>query len=199
MRKAIRWALAALIISLILPAATTQALAEDGGAPGVVGRFLLVDMNGRPVTDEDYLGKIRVVVFGYTYCPDICPTTLATLSVALDHLGADKAKIVTLFVSVDPERDSPQHLKDYLAPFPEITGLTGSPAQVAAAARNFNVRYQKQPAENGDPAAYTVDHSGSIFIMDRVGNFLARMPHESKPDRLAERVHGYLYPKKAED
>ncbi|WP_239988666.1 SCO family protein [Paramagnetospirillum kuznetsovii] len=190
--------LLACLLILIALAGPSRAATEDADR-AVVGRFLLTDMNGRAVTDEMYGGKIRIVVFGYTYCPDICPTVLNTLSVALEHLGADRAKVVTLFVTVDPERDSPAHLKEYLASFPEIIGLTGSAEQIAAAARNFKVRYEKQPVEGNDPMAYSVDHSSSIYIMDRVGNFLARMPHASKPDRLAERVKSYLAPRKAED
>ena len=180
------------ILVLLAGLASMPALAADDPDRAVVGRFLLTDMNGRPVSDEAYSGKIRLMVFGYTYCPDVCPTALNTLSMALDRLGADKAKVVTLFVSVDPERDTPAHLKDYLVSFPDVIGLTGSPAQVAAAAYNFKARYEKQPAADGDPTAYSIDHTASIYIMDRAGNFLARMPHASAPDRLAERVMGYL-------
>lgn len=165
----------------------------------VSGRFLLTDMNGRAVTDEAYAGKIRLVVFGYTFCPDICPTILGTLSVALDQLGAERAKVATLFISVDPERDTPAHLKEYLSAFPEIIGLTGSPAEVAAAARNFKVRYEKVADPGGDPALYSIDHTAAIYIMDRAGNFLARMPHAAKPDRVAERVASYLNPKPREE
>ena len=189
MRK-ILTALVVLVLLTGLAALPAQA-AEDADR-AVVGRFLLTDMNGRPVTDESYSGKIRLMVFGYTYCPDVCPTALNTLSMALDLLGPDKTKVAALFVSVDPERDTPAHLKDYMASFPEVTGLTGSAAQVAAAAYNFKARYEKQPAPDGDPAAYSIDHTASIYIMDRAGNFLARMPHASAPDRLAERVRGYL-------
>jgi protein SCO1 len=155
-------------------------------------------MNGRLVTDEAYRGKIRLVTFGYTFCPDICPTTLNTMSVALEHLGAERAKVATLFISVDPERDTPAHLKDYLNAFPEIIGLSGTPEQVAAAARNFKVRYERQKPEGGDPTTYAVDHTAAIYIMDREGNFLARMPHLSAPDRVAERVRSYLVPARGE-
>ncbi|WP_068490401.1 SCO family protein [Paramagnetospirillum marisnigri] len=190
-----------LILALMTLAVTLiPALAARADDPdrAFSGRFLLVDMNGRTVSDETYAGKVRLVSFGYTYCPDICPTTLNTLSAALDQLGADKDKVATLFISIDPERDTPAHLKEYLASFPGITGLSGTPEQVAAAARNLKARYQKQPAENGDPAAYSMDHSSSILILDRAGNFLARMPHASAPDRLVERVRGYLQPKAIE-
>ena len=186
------------VLTLLLGTAAGPTHAEDDPTRGVVGRFLLTDMNGRTVTDEAYRGSFRLVVFGYTYCPDICPTVLGTLSVALDHLGAERSKVATLFISVDPDRDTPEHLKDYLSAFPGITGLTGTPEQVAAVARNFKIRYKKQPAEDGDPTAYSVDHSSTIFIMDRAGNFLARMPHASKPDRLAERVLSYLRPRAPE-
>lgn len=183
--------LTALLV-LFAGLAALPALAADDPDRAVVGRFLLTDMNGRQVTDESYGGKIRLMVFGYTYCPDVCPTALNTLSMALDRLGPDKAGVVTLFVSVDPERDTPTHLRDYLVSFPDVTGLTGSAAQVAAAAYNFKARYEKQSAPDNDPTAYSIDHTASIYIMDRAGNFLARMPHASAPDRLAERVLGYL-------
>jgi protein SCO1 len=183
-----RFLLTLLICLLAAPAARAQ------WQNPISGRFLLSDMDGRTVTDEAYRGKIRLVTFGYTFCPDICPTTLNTLSVALDRLGADRAKVATLFVSVDPERDSPAHLKDYLNAFPEITGLTGTPEQVAAAARNFHVRYERQKAEGSDPMAYTVDHSSSIYIMDREGNYITRWPHGADPNRLAERVEAVLHP-----
>ncbi|ARJ67500.1 hypothetical protein WV31_18455 [Magnetospirillum sp. ME-1] len=177
----------------MVPAARAQ---EDSR---VSGRFLLTDMNGRTVTDEMYRGKIRLVTFGYTFCPDICPTVLNTLSMVLDQLGSDKAKVATLFISVDPERDTPAHLKEYLNAFPDITGLSGTPEQVAAAARNFKVRYERQKPEGDDPRSYAVDHTASIYIMDREGDFLAKMPHMSAPDRVADRVRTYLSPRKAEN
>ncbi|MBI3446370.1 MAG: SCO family protein [Magnetospirillum sp.] len=188
-----------LIAILMFLAGLSAPPAEAADPTGVTGRFILTDMNGRTVTDEMYRGKIRLVTFGYTFCPDICPTILNTLSVALDHLGADRAKVETMFISVDPERDSPAHLKEYLNAFPGIMGLTGTPDQVAAAARNFNVRYERSPAEDGDPKAYSMDHTAALFIMDREGNFLARMPHASAPDRVAERVRSYLQPRRGEN
>lgn len=166
--------------------------AAPAHAQGVVGRFILTDMNGRAVTDEAYAGKLRLMTFGYTSCPDVCPTILGTLASALDQLGPDKARVVALFVSVDPERDSPAQLKEYMTAFPGIVGLTGTPEQIQGTARNFKVRYEKQPAADGDPKAYAVDHSAFIYIMDGAGEFLARMPHASAPDRVAERVKSLL-------
>lgn len=189
---------ALFLLSALLGAATPPAV-QAQEETRVSGRFLLTDMNGRALSDEAYGGRLRLVTFGYTYCPDICPTTLNTMAATLDLLGPDKAKVAALFISVDPERDSPAHLKDYLASFPDIIGLTGTEAQVAAAARNFKVRYERQKPEGDDPWAYAVDHTASIFIMDRQGNFLARLPHMSAPDRVAERVRSYLSPRPAEN
>lgn len=195
MRRLIRalFLLSALLVAAAAPAAQAQEEAR------LSGRFLLTDMNGRALTDEAYGGRLRLVTFGYTFCPDICPTTLNTMAATLDLLGPDRAKVTALFISVDPARDSPAHLKDYLASFPDIIGLTGTEEQVAAAARNFRVRYERQKPEGDDPKVYTVDHTASIFIMDRQGNFLARVPHMSAPDRLADRVRSYLSPRSAEN
>ncbi|KIM00075.1 Cytochrome oxidase biogenesis protein Sco1/SenC/PrrC putative copper metallochaperone [Paramagnetospirillum magnetotacticum MS-1] len=186
-----------LLILLICLTAIPAAHAQEEAR--VTGHFILSDMNGRLVSDESYRGKVRLVTFGYTFCPDICPTTLNTLSATLDLLGADRAKVAVLFVSVDPERDTPAHLKEYLNAFPDITGLSGTTEQVAAAARNFKVRFERQKPEGADPNVYSVDHSANIYIMDREGNFLARLPHLAAPDRVAERVRSYLTPRKAEN
>jgi protein SCO1/2 len=188
------------LFALILLAAglAPPAVASEPPVREVVGRFLLTDVNGKAVTDQQFSGKFRLMTFGYTYCPDICPTVLNTLAETLDKLGPDRGKVATMFISVDPERDTPSHLRDYLTSFPGITGLTGTPEQVAAAAYNFKARYQKQPAANGDPAAYSVDHTASIYIMDRAGNFLARLPHGATSETVAARVRSYLYPGKAD-
>ena len=191
--------IACLVFALVISLAAPVSAADADPDRHVVGRFVLKDMNGHPVTDESYGGKIRLVVFGYTYCPDICPTVLNTLSVALERLGADRDKVATLFISVDPERDTAAHLKDYLVSFPGVTGLTGTPEQVAAAAYNFKARYEKQPAEDGDPTAYSIDHTASIYIMDRAGNFLARLPHAAEPERVTQRVRSYLHPKRDDE
>ena len=176
---------------LVLRAAAGPALAQD--RPPLTGRFLLEDQDGRPVDQDSYGGRLRLMTFGYTYCPDICPTTLATMAAALDRLGPQAAQVVPIFVSVDPGRDTPAHLKQYLAAFgPRFVGLTGTPAQVADAARNFRVRYAVRPAENGDPAAYTVDHTAGIYVMDRQGLFLAKLGHLEGAEGVAERLRSYL-------
>ncbi|MDA8229945.1 MAG: SCO family protein [Magnetospirillum sp.] len=166
---------------------------QDVAAPAALsGRFLLTDQDGRRVDQDSYRGKVRVMSFGYTYCPDVCPTTLATIAAAMDKLGADADQVVPIFVSVDPKRDSPSHLKEYLAAFDKrLVGLTGTDGEVAAAARNFHVRYTVNAPE-GTADNYTVDHTAGVFIMDRDGRFLAKLGHLVTADDLAARILGYL-------
>jgi len=131
------------------------------------GPFTLIDTQGRTVTDRDLLGKPTVVYFGFTYCPEVCPTTLTALSAWLKTLGPDADRLNVVFVTIDPERDTPKQLGAYLSAFdPRIRGLTGTPAQVAAAARQYLVYYQKVPLGGG---SYTMDHSTSVYLMDRHG------------------------------
>ncbi|MBI2236448.1 MAG: SCO family protein [Magnetospirillum sp.] len=183
-----RMRLLAAALAAILAAGTPTSAAEGE----LTGRFMLDTVDGKRVTDEAWRGKVRVVTFGYTFCPDICPTTLSTLSVVIDRLGADSGKVAMLFISVDPERDTKSHLKDYLSAFPGITGLTGSPEMVAGAARNFRARYERQPSPDGDPQAYAVDHSAGIYIMGRDGRFAAKLGHMATPDEVTARIRAVL-------
>jgi protein SCO1 len=182
----------AVAIAALLAVVCGTASADDAEATKVNGRFVLTDTAGRAVSDESFSGRLRLVAFGYTFCPDICPTTLNTLSVVNERLGADAAKVAVLFITVDPERDTPQHLKEYLAVFPGIIGLTGTLTQVEGAARNFRVRFEKQVLPGTDPAGYVVDHSAGIYLMDREGNFIARMNHAMSPEKVLDRVQTYL-------
>lgn len=135
------------------------------------GDFTMVDHKGRTVTDNDFLGKPMVVFFGFTYCPDICPTTLSRLSSLLDKLGSDAEKVNVVLVSVDPERDTPEALAQYLQSFhPQITGLTGSQDQLASFAKKYKAYYKKVPAADGN---YTMDHTAAVLLFDRGGKFIA--------------------------
>jgi protein SCO1/2 len=132
------------------------------------GPFALVDVDGRPVTDRDLLGKPTLVYFGFTYCPEVCPTTLAAMTQWMKALGPDANKLNAVFISIDPERDTPKQLKQYLAAFdPRIRGLTGTPEQVARAAHQYLVFYQKVDLGGGN---YTMDHSTTVYLMDRQGH-----------------------------
>lgn len=134
------------------------------------GPFALIDQDGKPVTDRTFLGKPTVYYFGFTYCPEVCPTTLGHLAAWMKALGPDADKLNVVFVSIDPERDTPSKLKAYLSAYdPRFRGLTGSSEAVAAAAHQFNVYYNKVPLDDG---GYTVDHSTTLYLMDARGNFV---------------------------
>lgn len=165
-------------------------LALPAQAQEVTGRFSLTDQDGAAVTQASYDGSVRVVTFGYTFCPDICPTTLSTVASALDMLGSKADQVAPLFVTVDPKRDTVSHLKDYVSAFgPRFVGLTGSAEQINAAARAFRVRYVLQPPQDpADPNSYFVDHSAGIYIMDRKGGFAAKLGHRADPEELAARL-----------
>lgn len=175
---------------VLVPA--TENLAAGADLPSINGRFLLMNDLGQAVTDQTYAGKIRVMTFGYTFCPDICPTTLSTMSEAAAKLSAYNDKIIYLFVSVDPQRDSGEQLRTYLESFPGIRGLTGSPALIEGAARNFRVVYERQQAPKDDPQSYAVDHTAGIYIMGMDGRFLSKLPHVAKPEDVAARIKRFL-------
>jgi len=137
----------------------------------VGGPFSLTDQTGRAVTEQDFKGKPFFVFFGFTNCPDICPTTLFEMSEVLQRLGPDAEKTAALFVSVDPERDTPAKLKDYLTSFhPRIFGLTGTPEQIAAIEKEYRVYAKRVPLKDGD---YTLDHTAVVYLMDKNGRFIS--------------------------
>ncbi|MBI5165111.1 MAG: SCO family protein [Magnetospirillum sp.] len=176
--------LLALLLLLAVPATAQTA---------VTGRFRLDDHDGHRVTQDSYAGKLRLMTFGYTYCPDICPTSLGTMAGALTLLGDAAAQVVPIFVTVDPQRDTAAHLKDYLDAFgPRFVGLTGTARMVDDAAKAFRVRYVIHPPAAGEPDSYVVDHSAGIYIMDRDGAFLAKLPHLMGADEVAERLRPLL-------
>ncbi len=153
-----------------------------GGSVG--GPFTLEDQTGHTVTEASYRGKLMLIYFGYTYCPDICPTTLGGIGRALDQLTPQqRAQIVPIFISVDPKRDTVDQLSQYVRNFmPDLVGLTGSPDQVQSVMREFRVYAKKVP---GDGANYTVDHSSILYLMDRQGKFLKPFPGSIPSNDLA--------------
>jgi cytochrome oxidase Cu insertion factor (SCO1/SenC/PrrC family) len=160
--------------------------------PVIGGSFSLVDQNGQTVTSDSLKGKPTLIYFGYTYCPDVCPTSLLLMENAIDGLGPDAAKKVNLvFITVDPERDTPQLLKGYVENFgPTFIGLTGTPQQVADAARAYRVYYQKVPGKDGGP--YLMDHSSIVYLLDRNGRFVTHFTHEAKAEAIAAAVKKLL-------
>jgi len=159
-------------------------------AAAIGGPFHLTDHNGRPVSDEDFRGKPFLVFFGYTHCPDVCPTTLFDVSEVMRRLGPDADKTAALFITVDPERDTPASLKDYLGSFdPHLHGITGTPDAVAAVAKEYRVYYKKVPTENGD---YSMDHTAIVYLMDKNGHFVAPFSLRRTPEASADDLRRYL-------
>jgi protein SCO1 len=169
----------------VLPVVSRPQAESLPAAAAIGGPFELTDQNGRTVTDKDLKGEPFLVFFGFTHCPDICPTTLLELSNVLDKLGSDADKVHVLFISIDPERDNPIALKDYLSSFnSRLVGLTGDLPAVTTVARAYHVYFKKVPLDGGD---YTMDHSALVYLMDKDGRFvgpfnLRRSPQEAAAD-----------------
>jgi protein SCO1/2 len=145
----------------------------EAGGPVVGGPFTLENADGQTVTDRDFRGKYMLVYFGYTYCPDVCPTTLNAVADALDKLGNKADRLQPLFVTVDPRRDTPAVMKQYTAAFtPRLEGLTGTPAEIAAAAKEYHVYYAEHRTGPG-PNDYSMDHSSILYLMAPDGRFIA--------------------------
>ncbi|HET9763687.1 MAG TPA: SCO family protein [Casimicrobiaceae bacterium] len=153
--------------------------------------FHLTDHNGKPRSLEDFRGKAVVVFFGYTHCPDYCPTTLSELAAAMTKLGAEASRVQVLFVTVDPERDTRELLAQYVPAFnPTFLGLYGDAAATAATAKEFKVLYQKEPGPT--PDSYTMDHSAGTFIYDPQGRLRVFEAYGKGPDVLAHDLHAVL-------
>jgi protein SCO1 len=156
----------------------------------VGGPFHLEDQNGKPVSDQDMKGRPFLVFFGYTHCPDICPTTLFEISEVMKSLGRDADRTGALFITVDPERDTPATLKDYLSNFdPRLRGLTGNPVALDAALKAYRVYAKKIPLKDGD---YTMDHTAIVYLMDKDGHFVAPFNLKQTPEAAAAELRHYL-------
>jgi cytochrome oxidase Cu insertion factor (SCO1/SenC/PrrC family) len=154
------------------------------GRGSVGGPFTLTDQNGRQRSDSEFRGKLLIVYFGYTFCPDVCPTDLMAITQALDTLGPAARDVQPVFITIDPERDT-KVLADYVAAFhPSLIGLTGSPAEIRTVANAYKAFYTKVQGERG--GEYSIDHTGVIYLMGRNGEYLGFMPPQTNPDRLTE-------------
>ncbi|WP_404382648.1 SCO family protein [Caenispirillum salinarum] len=165
-----------------VPGASTS---ETTAAVSIGGPFELVNGAGETVTDKDFRGKWMLVYFGYTFCPDVCPTSLGTVAAALDGLDPETVeKITPVFITVDPERDTPEAVGKYVSHFhPDMVGLTGSPEQVDAAVKVYRAYYKKQPQEDGP---YLMDHSSVTYLMNPEGDFVRHFSHGVPPDAMAD-------------
>jgi len=179
-----------LVLGVILYFAGGSSFPIRPAAAAIGGPFHLVDENGKPVSDADLKGRPFLVFFGFTHCPEVCPTTLFEISEVLRRLGKDADNTGALFVTVDPQRDTPAALKDYLASFdPHLHGLTGDQAAVDAAIRAYRVYAKKIPLEGGD---YTMDHTAVVYLMDKNGRFVAPFNLKRTPEAAAAELRRYL-------
>jgi protein SCO1/2 len=170
-----------LLVALAAIRLSTPAASDIGGP------FRLVDQTGAPVDESILRGKWSAVFFGYTYCPDVCPTTLADLARATDSLGGNARRFQVVFITVDPERDTPTALRSYLSSssFPKgARGLTGTEAQIAAVAKAYHVYFRKAP--QGD--SYTMDHSAVVYLMDPHGRFVRPLDVGTPPAQIAAQI-----------
>ena len=175
------------------PGNRSRIAAPDVSGSDFGGPFSLIDQNGVRRSDSDFRGKYMLVFFGYTYCPDVCPTMLATEAEALDKLGARASAIVPIFITVDPKRDTPEKLKPYLESFdpkPPSTrrafvGLTGSDEEIAKAAKAYRVYYREHLDGQVEIGDYSVDHSSEVYLMNPEGKFVAYYSAGILPDEMA--------------
>lgn len=165
--------LALLVVVLGLAfAGRLMLMRQDGGGNGLGGAFTLVDSSGKTVHDTDFRGRWMLIYFGYTFCPDVCPTTLATIARAVNTLPKEKQdKLATVFVTIDPDRDTPAVVGSYVKAFsPTMIGLSGSPDQIAVAAKAYRIYYAKVDDKGGAANAYTMDHTSVAFLLDGEGH-----------------------------
>jgi cytochrome oxidase Cu insertion factor (SCO1/SenC/PrrC family) len=183
-------ALCGLVLAAAAPAGAQPAAQTAAAESGYGGPFTLVDQDGRKVTDRDFRGRWMLIYFGYTHCPDACPTALNDMAEALDRLPEEQRKRVQpIFVTIDPERDTPAVLKDYVGAFEgaDIVGLTGSAEQVAEAAKAYRV-FAKKRERQDDPADYSMDHTSNLYVMDPEGKYVTMVSHLLPPEKLATRL-----------
>jgi len=180
--------------------------AEDGTAGGYAEpdlsrspdrlqpRYLMMDQYGQSVSNEDFRGRLQLIYFGYTFCPDICPTSLAVMAQALRILGEDAEQVQPIFITVDPQRDTPEVLAGYVKYFhPRMLGLSASPEVTKRTAELFRARYEFVPAQDGNPDRYMVDHTASLFLLGRSGEFITKFAHGLPADEVAERLRAFLH------
>jgi protein SCO1/2 len=175
---------AVLVVSSRMSTPVAQQIAAVGGP------FKLIDQNGKAVSDQDLKGHPFLVFFGFTHCPDVCPTTLFDVSEMLRALGPDADRTRALFITVDPERDTPAVMKDYLSSFdPHLAGLTGDPAAIATVAKAYRVYYKKVPLDGGE---YTMDHTAIVYLMDKEGRFVSPFSLKRGTEAAAADLRRYL-------
>jgi protein SCO1/2 len=181
---------ASLVLGLLIVFWAMGGVSKVAQPAAIGGPFQLTDQNGKAVTDKSLKGKPTLIFFGYTHCPDVCPTSLFEISEVLRAMGKDADKVNAVFISVDPERDTPATMKDYLSSFdPHLEGLSGDPAETAKVITSYRVYAKKVPTKDGD---YTMDHTALIYLMDRDGRFVSPFNLKRTPEEAAVELKRYL-------
>ncbi|MBR0736662.1 SCO family protein [Bradyrhizobium liaoningense] len=181
---------ASLIVGLLIMFWAMGGVSKVAQPAAIGGPFQLTDQNGKAVTDKNLKGKPTLIFFGYTHCPDVCPTSLFEISEVLRAMGKDADKVNAVFISVDPERDTQAAMKDYLSSFdPHLQGLSGDPAETAKVITSYRVYAKKVPTKDGD---YTMDHTALIYLMDRDGRFVSPFNLKRTPEEAAADLKKYL-------
>ena len=180
--------------ALILTTSSSGPKVETSGKALIGGPFTLVDQHGKTVTDRDFRGRYMLVFFGFTHCPDICPAELQVISASLDDLGSKAEEVVPIFVTLDPERDTPEVMADYVKNFgSRFVGLTGSPEEIAEAAKAYRVAFSK--FENKDAVGddnYSIDHSALVYLMGRDGEYITHFNYGAPAAKMTESLRRYL-------
>ena len=181
---------ASLVVGLLLMLWAFGGLRHVAAPAAIGGPFQLTDQSGQTVTEKNLVGRPSLIFFGFTHCPDVCPTELFQISEVLRAMGKDADRVNAYFISVDPERDTQAAMKDYLSSFdPHLKGLTGTPDAVAKAIADYRVYARKVPLKDGD---YTMDHTALIYLMDRDGKFVSPFRLDRKPEEAAADLKHYL-------
>jgi protein SCO1 len=182
---------AALVLTQTAPASRNVITT---GKADIGGPFNLIDQHGKPVTDRDFRGRYMLVLFGFTHCPDICPAELQVMSTALDALGPKADKVVPVFVTLDPERDTPEVVGSYVKNFgPNFVGLTGSPEAIAAAAKAYRVAFSKFEYKGQDSnSGYSIDHSAFVYLIGPDGELKELFNYGTPAEELTKTLHRYL-------
>lgn len=187
-----RWILSAIVLglgALVLVGGLLLAQPKTGSPGAIGGPFSLIAPDGHKVTQADFAGAPYLVFFGYAHCPDVCPTTLSDISQIFGKLGKDR-KIAAAFISVDPERDTPEVMKDFMASFdPRILALTGTPEALAPVFKEFRVYHKKVPGKEGD---YSMDHTALVYLMDKNGQFASSFDSSQPPEAAARELARYF-------
>jgi len=184
-------AIAGAVMLAVTDQKSERAVTTSGKAL-IGGPFTLIDQHGKTVTDRDFRGRYMLVFFGFTHCPDICPAELQVMSASLEALGPEGEEVVPIFITLDPERDTPEAIADYLKNFgSRFVGLTGSPEAIAEAAKAYRVAYSKFQEDEASND-YTIDHSALVYLMGKDGEFLTHFDYGTPAEKMAETLRRYI-------